>query len=142
MREAELAQHRQGPSTDPRIGAGEARVLDHRTRPQTVGIETVPQRELQHPVILGNDMQPTARAQDPPALGQHRLGIGQQLRKVATGHEIEVPIRKTHCAAVSDLEHGARSARRDRGAAEAVGGLHHRGEQIDPDDLRSPRKEP
>ena len=142
MREAELTQHRQGPSTDPRIGAGETRVLDHRTGPQTIGIEPVPRRELQHPVILGDDMQPTARTQDPPALGEHRLGIGQQLREVATGDEIEVPIRKTQRTAVSDLEHGARPARRDRGAAEAVCGLHHRGEQVYPDDLGGPWKEP
>ena len=94
-------------------------------------------------------MQPTAGAQHAAALGEHGLGIGEQLGEVAQGHEVEVPVREAQAGGVALLEEqprprrsadGTRCAAACGGPAEGLRGAQHRRQNIHSGDGLGPRK--
>ena len=74
--------------------------------------------EVQHAVVFGNQVQPSARAGHPREFGDHAVGMRDRMQHVAADDEIERAIRRVQLEHALVLEGHPRSQRRGASARE------------------------
>ena len=115
IRKAEPPQDAVRAAADAHVGAGRAAEPPRALDPEVVGVEP-PRFEIDHQVVLGDQVDPAAALCHARQLAYRAIGVGDGLQHVAAHDEIELRVGNAELEDAAVVEHDARS---ERGAARA-----------------------